>query len=230
LASLGTDEYGTTTETRALVEKCTPQELCDKYYVVHANIYKWFNISFDIFSRTTAKLQTNITHDIFQKLNNNGYLMERMTTQLYCPEHRSFLADRFVEGECPTCRYADARGDQCDLCGRLLELLDLRHPCCQVDGGTPITKDTKHIFLELDKLQPKIELFFREATANGGWLANGKSIISAWFKEGLQPRSITWDMKWGTEVPLAGYEDKVIYSWFDACIGYVSITARYTNQ
>ncbi|KAI5777172.1 methionyl-tRNA synthetase [Geopyxis carbonaria] len=226
----GTDEYGTTTEARARVENCTPQELCDKYHVIHAEIYKWFDISFDIFGRTTTKLQTEITQDIFLKLNKNGFLEERMTTQLYCEEHHSFLADRFVEGECPDCGYEDARGDQCDLCGKLLESLELINPRCKVDGSTPITRDTKHIFLELDKLQPEIETFFLESAEKGGWSSNGRQITAAWLKEGLQPRSITRDMKWGTEVPLPGYEEKVIYSWFDACIGYVSITAAYTDQ
>ncbi|KAF2496417.1 methionyl-tRNA synthetase [Lophium mytilinum] len=202
----GTDEYGTTTEAKALSEKCTPQELCDKYHAIHAEIYKWFNISFDIFGQ------------------------ERMTTQLYCEEHHSFLADRFVEGNCPVCDYEDARGDQCDLCGQLLEPLQLKHPRCKIDGSAPITRVTKHIFLELDKLQPEIETFFRDSVEKAEWSSNGKQITSAWLKEGLQPRSITRDMKWGTKVPLPGYEEKVIYSWFDACIGYVSITAAYTDQ
>ncbi|KAI0535174.1 methionyl-tRNA synthetase [Xylaria digitata] len=209
----GTDEYGTTTEARALAEGCTPKELCDKYCVIHAEVYKWFNISFDIFGRTTTELQTEITQDIFLKLNRNGLLKERQTNQLYCEAHQSFLADRFVEGECPACAYPDARGDQCDLCGRLLDTLQLKNPRCKVDGSVPITKETNHIFIELDKLQPEVEAFFRESSA-----------------EGLEPRSITRDMKWGTKVPLPGYEDKVIYPWFDACIGYVSITACYTNQ
>ncbi|KAF2246667.1 methionyl-tRNA synthetase [Trematosphaeria pertusa] len=226
----GTDEYGTTTEAKALVEKCTPQELCDKYHAIHSEIYKWFNISFDIFGRTTTQLQTDITQDIFLKLDKNGFLKERVTTQLYCQEHHSFLADRFVEGECPACGYQDARGDQCDLCGQLLEPLELKNPRCKVDGSTPMTKDTKHIFLELDKLQPEIATFFQQSAENGTWTNNGKHITSAWLKEGLQPRSITRDMRWGTEVPLPGYQDKVIYSWFDACIGYVSITAQYTDQ
>ncbi|KAF2728227.1 methionyl-tRNA synthetase [Polyplosphaeria fusca] len=226
----GTDEYGTTTEAKALVEKCTPQELCDKYHAIHSEIYKWFNISFDIFGRTTTQLQTDITQDIFLKLDKNGFLKERMTTQLYCQEHHSFLADRFVEGECPACGYEDARGDQCDLCGQLLEPLELKNPRCKVDGSTPVTKDTKHIFLELDKLQPEIATFFQQSAENGAWTNNGKHITSAWLKEGLQPRSITRDIRWGTEVPLPGYQDKVIYSWFDACIGYVSITAQYTDQ
>ncbi|KAI0879028.1 methionyl-tRNA synthetase [Hypoxylon argillaceum] len=226
----GTDEYGTTTETRALAEGCTPQELCDKYRVIHADVYKWFNISFDIFGRTTTELQTQITQDIFLKLNKNGFLKERQTTQLYCEAHQSFLADRFVEGECPACAYPDARGDQCDLCGRLLDTLQLKNPRCKIDGSVPITKETNHVFIELDKLQPEVEAFFRESSAVGEWSNNGKAITSAWLKEGLEPRSITRDMKWGTKVPLPGYEDKVIYPWFDACIGYVSITACYTNQ
>lgn len=212
------------------MEKCTPQQLCDKYHIIHAAVYDWFNISFDIFGRTTTKLQTDITQDIFLKLNQNGFLKERMTTQLYCQQHHSFLADRFVEGECPLCGYADAHGDQCDFCGQLLDPLDLKHPRCKIDGGTPITKDTKHMFLELDKLQPEIDTFFQQSATNGAWSNNGKDITSAWLKQGLNPRSITRDIKWGTGVPLPGYEKKVIYSWFDACIGYVSITAQYTDQ
>jgi methionyl-tRNA synthetase len=193
--------------------------------------YKWFNISFDIFGRTTTELQTEITQDIFLKLMQNGFLKERQTTQLYCETHGSFLADRFVEGQCPVCAYPDARGDQCDLCdlcGRLLDPFQLRNPRCKVDGSVPIAMETNHIFFELDKLQLDIEGFFQKSGAE--WSNNGKGITSAWLKEGLEPCSTTRDMKWGTKVPLPGYEDEVIYPWFDACIGYVSITACYTEQ
>jgi methionyl-tRNA synthetase len=213
-----------------LIEGCTPQELCDKYRPLHAAVYDWFNISFDIFGRTTTQLQTEITHDIFLKLHQNGYLKEDTTTQLYCEQHSSFLADRFVKGECPHCGYADAYGDQCDLCGQLVDPLELKNPQCKIDGATPVTRDTKHIFLELDKLQPDIEQFFQQSAQKGAWSSNGKDITSAWLKEGLRARSITRDMKWGTSVPLPGYENKVIYAWFDACIGYVSITANYTDE
>jgi methionyl-tRNA synthetase len=164
------------------------------------------------------------------KLRKNGFLSESMTTQLYCEEHHSFLADRFVEGECSNCGYADARGDQCDLCGKLHDTLDLKHPRCKIDNSKPVTKDTKHIFLDIDKLQPRIENFFKHSVDTGKWSSNGKQITSAWLKDGLQPRSITRDMRWGTPVPLPEYKDKVIYSWFDACIRYVSITAAYTDQ
>ncbi|KAE8364940.1 tRNA synthetases class I (M)-domain-containing protein [Aspergillus caelatus] len=226
----GTDEYGTTSEARAIQENMTTKELCDKYYTLHAEVYKWFNISFDIFGRTTTELQTKITQDIFLKLHDNGFLSEHVTTQLYCEEHKSFLADRFIQGECPHCKYIDAYGDQCDLCGQLLDPLDLIKPRCKLDGATPVKKDTKHIFLKLDKLQPEIQAFFDESSTKGGWSQNGKDITSSWLTKGLQERSITRDIKWGTQVPLPGYEEKVIYSWFDACIGYVSITANYTDQ
>ena len=227
---LGTDEYGTTTEARALVENVTPKQLCDKYHDIHAGIYKWFNLSFDIFGRTTTEPQTEITQEIFLKLHENGFLEERNTTQLYCEQHKSFLADRFVEGECTKCSYPDARGDQCDGCGALLDPLELKKPRCKVDGATPITKDTNHIFFRLDKLQPEIDRWFQESAEKGGWSSNAKHITAAWLKQGLEARSITRDMKWGTPVPLPGYEEKVIYPWFDACIGYASITACYTDD
>jgi methionyl-tRNA synthetase len=163
-------------------------------------------------------------------LKKNDLLEEKLTTQLYCEAHESFLADRFVEGQCPFCGYLDARGDQCDLCGQLLETLQLQNPRCIVDGSTPVTKDTNHIFFKLDKLQSEIDSCFQSSSTASGWSNNGKTITSAWLKQGLQSRSITRDLRWGTKVPLPGYEDKIIYPWFDACIGYVSITAQYTDQ
>jgi methionyl-tRNA synthetase len=132
--------------------------------------------------------------------------------------------------QCPLCDYPEARGDQCDRCGGLLGPLQLKNPRCKVDNSTPVEKDTKHIFLELDKLQSEIDDFYQNSSTKGAWTNNGKVITSTWLKEGLKPRSITRDMKWGTPVPQPGYEDKVIYAWFDACIGYVSITAQYTDQ
>ncbi|KAI0134715.1 methionyl-tRNA synthetase [Xylariales sp. AK1849] len=226
----GTDEYGTATETKALETKQTPQELCDEFHVKHKEIYSWFEIGFDYFGRTTTEKQTEIVQDIFLKLHKNGYLEERTTTQPYCehPDHKAFLADRFVEGTCPKCQYYDARGDQCDQCGNLLDPLELINPKCKVDGSTPIPKDTTHIFLLLDKLAPAVKEWVE--TSSKGWSANGLAITRAWLSRGLEGRSITRDLKWGVAVPLEGYEKKVIYVWFDACIGYPSITANYTDQ
>ncbi|KAF1975945.1 methionyl-tRNA synthetase [Bimuria novae-zelandiae CBS 107.79] len=226
----GTDEYGTATETKAIEEKVTPEQLCTKYNALHAEVYKWFNIEFDHFGRTPTNQQTEIAQDIFTKLHKNGYLEEQTTTQPYCETHKSFLADRFVEGTCPLCQYNDARGDQCDKCGHLLDPLELINPRCKLDGATPVPRETKHIYLLLDKLQPLEEKWFEKASKEGNWSSNCIQITSSWLKEGLKPRGITRDLKWGTAVPLEGYENKVMYVWFDACIGYVSITANYTDE
>lgn len=189
----------------------TPQQLCDKYYAIHSEVYKWFNIGFDHFGRTPTKQQTDIAQDIFLKLYKNGYLEERTTVQPYCEQHKSFLADRFVEGECPLCQYPDARGDQCDKCGHLLDPLDLINPKCKLDGATPIPRETKHVFILLDKLQPVIEEWSNKSSVEGAWSHNGKVITESWLNEGLKPRGITRDLKWGTKVPLEGYDEKVLY-------------------
>lgn len=228
----GTDEYGTATETKAIEEGVTPQELCDKYNKLHKEVYDWFEIAFDHFGRTPTQQQTDIAQDIFLKLHKNGYLEERTTTQPYCTQHNGFLADRYVEGECPhtDCKYKDARGDQCDKCGRLLDPFELIDPRCKLDGAKPEPRDTKHVFLCLDKLQKQTEAWNKKSQVEGVWSDNGINITNAWLEKGLQPRGITRDLKWGTAVPLEGYDNKVMYVWFDACIGYVSITANYTDQ
>jgi methionyl-tRNA synthetase len=226
----GTDEYGTATETKALEEKVTPKELCDKYHKIHKEVYDWFDIGFDYFGRTTTEKQTEIAQDIFMKLHENGYLEEQVMRQLYCPEHKGYLADRYVEGECPKCHYEDARGDQCDKCGGLLDPFELINPRCKLDNATPIPRDSKHIFLALDKLEPQLKEWVTRASEEGKWSKNSRTITNSWIKEGLKPRCITRDLVWGTPVPLEGFKDKVLYVWFDATIGYVSITANYTDD
>lgn len=226
----GTDEYGTATETKALEEKVTPKELCDKYYKIHKEVYEWFNIGFDHFGRTTTDEQTEIAQDIFLKLNENGYLEEQTTPQLYCEEHKAYLADRYVEGTCPLCGYEDARGDQCDKCGKLLNPFELINPRCKLDNSVPVTKDSTNIYLKLEDLQEELSKWVDESSTKGKWSKNSKTITNSWLKEGLQPRCITRDLKWGTPVPLEKYSNKVLYVWFDAPIGYVSITANYFKE
>ncbi|KAK6358907.1 hypothetical protein TWF696_000083 [Orbilia brochopaga] len=226
----GTDEYGTATETKAIEEGVTPRQLCDKYNALHREVYEWFNIGFDHFGRTTTQEQTDIAQDIFLKLYKHGYLTEDSITQLYCEKHDGFLADRYVEGTCPNCQYDDARGDQCDKCGKLLDPMELINPRCKLDDATPVVRPTKHIYLKLDELQPQQEEWFKKSVTEGNWSKNGRTITESWLKEGLQKRAITRDLFWGTPVPLPGYEKKVLYVWFDACIGYVSITATYTKD
>ncbi|KAM9910153.1 hypothetical protein OXX69_004758 [Metschnikowia pulcherrima] len=222
----GTDEYGTATETKALEEKVTPQELCDKYHKVHKEVYDWFDIGFDYFGRTTTSLQTEIAQDIFMKLYDNGFLEEQTTEQLYCEVHNAFLADRFVEGTCPKCGYEDARGDQCDKCGSLLNPLELINPRCKLDNAKPVPKNSTHIYLKLNDLEPDLKKWVEEAAEKGAWSKNSKTITNSWLKQGLEPRGITRDLSWGTPVPLEKFKEKVLYVWFDATIGYVSITAN----
>ncbi|KAK2603203.1 hypothetical protein N8I77_009677 [Diaporthe amygdali] len=229
----GTDEYGTATEIRASKEGCTPKELCDRFHKIHADIYQWFNISFDKFGRTTTQEQTEIAQQIFLKVHENGFLDERVTSRLYCESHERFLADRYVIGDCRNCG-KEAKGDECDTCGSFDDAIDLKNPRCNLDacGSTPITRDTKHLFFRLDRLQSEVEAFSNESAEKGKWPNNGKGQTVGWLKQGLKERSITRDIKFGTPVPpsLSGYEDKVIYNWFDAPIGYLSITAEYTEK
>ncbi|KAJ2853335.1 methionine--tRNA ligase mes1 [Coemansia erecta] len=226
----GTDEYGTTTETKALEEGISCQELCDKYSALHQQVYEWFGLSFNHFGRTSTAKQTEIVQATFEKCHANGFVSEAELTQLFCETCSRFLADRFVEGTCPSCGYDDARGDQCDKCGKLLNANELIEPRCKLDGNRPVLRDSRHLFLDLDLLQPRCEEFVKKSYEAGQWSSNGLTITKNWLREGLRPRCITRDLKWGVPVPLRGFEDKVFYVWFDACIGYPSITANYTSE
>ncbi|CAB3990994.1 methionine--tRNA ligase, cytoplasmic-like, partial [Paramuricea clavata] len=226
----GTDEYGTASETKALEEGVTPREICSKYFKIHSEVYEWFNIQFDYFGRTTTKEQTKISQDIFWKNYHNGLTLEKIVEQLHCGNCNRFLADRFVEGTCPLCGFHDARGDQCDACGKLINATELKSPRCKICSQTPAVKKSKHLFLDLTKLQPELSSWIEKASTEGNWSANSENITKSWLQEGLKPRCITRDLTWGTPVPLEGFTNKVFYVWFDAPIGYLSITANYTDQ
>ena len=226
----GTDEYGTASETRALKEGVSPRELCDKYHKIHREIYKWFNISFDYFGRTSTEKQTEIVQHIFSLVDKNGYIDEKEQMQPYCPNCQRFLADRYVVGKCPSCGGEHARGDQCDDCGTLLNPSELVDPKCSVCGTTPVMKSTRHLFLNLPKILPLLTKWMEKASKDGFWAKNAVQMTNSWIRDGLQERCITRDLKWGIPVPKPGYEDKVFYVWFDAPIGYISITANYTDD
>uniref|UniRef100_A0A1L8DRR1 Methionine--tRNA ligase, cytoplasmic n=1 Tax=Nyssomyia neivai TaxID=330878 RepID=A0A1L8DRR1_9DIPT len=226
----GTDEYGTATETKAIAEKMTPQEICDKYFEIHNSIYRWFGIGFDYFGRTTTVEQTKIVQQMFNELYDAGYVETESVAQLLCQKCQRYLADRFVEGTCPHpgCGYEDARGDQCDSCGKLVNATELIKPRCKLCNATPVLRDSKQFFINLPKIEPKLREWF--GTVENGWTHNARVITKSWLREGLRSRCITRDLKWGIPVPKEGFENKVFYVWFDAPIGYISITNKYTKE
>ncbi len=226
----GTDEYGTATETRAREEGITPEQLCTRYYKIHKDIYDWFNIAFDRFGRTSTPEQTEIVQHIFLKLYENGYINEYEIEQLYSEESEMFLADRYVRGTCPHCGYEEARGDQCESCGKVLDPSDLINPRSTVDNSTPVLRKTRHLYINLPAILPKLQAWMDEASVRGRWAYNALQMTQGWIRDGLRERSITRDLKWGIPVPLEGFRDKVFYVWFDAPIGYVSITATHTKD
>ncbi len=224
ISVLGTDEHGTTTETKAIEEGITPKQVCEKYFKIHKEIYDWFESSFDCFGRTSSKENYEVTQDIFKKLSKNGFIKKDIVTQAYCPKCKKFLADRFVEGICPKCGYKDARGDQCENCGALLNATELIDARCKICGTKPITKESEHLFIDLPKLAPLLGKWIKKQSVKGRWSQNAKTMTEAWLRDGLKLRCITRDLKWGIPVPYPGFEKKVLYSWFDAPIGYIGIT------
>ncbi|KAI3913612.1 hypothetical protein MKW92_038256 [Papaver armeniacum] len=228
----GTDEYGTATETKAMEEGCTPQEICDKYHAIHRDVYEWFDISFDEFGRTSTPQQTQICQAIFNKLMERKRLLKDSIDQFYCEKCERFLADRLVEGTCPRpeCQYDSARGDQCEKCGNLLNSTELKDPKCKVCRNTPPIRKTDHLFLDIPSLEEELVKYIDTMSVAGSWSQNAIQATKAWLKEGLKPRCITRDLKWGVPVPDEKYKDKVFYVWFDAPIGYISITSCYTSD
>ncbi|MCM8529990.1 MAG: methionine--tRNA ligase [Lentisphaeraceae bacterium] len=223
----GTDEYGTATETKATQEGLTPREICDKYHQIHADIYKHFNISFDAFGRTSTPEHTEIVQWVFDGVEKNNFVTEVKSEQFYCKPCDKFLADRLVKGACPKCQFADAKGDQCDGCGSMLNPTELVSPKCSVCNGSPELKATEHLHLDLPKIKGNLEEFQNKAIDEGFWPNNAKTTTQSWMtSRDLTTRAITRDLKWGVPVPKEGYTDKVFYVWFDAPIGYVSITRK----
>ena len=226
----GTDEYGTATETRALEEKKTPRQLCDYYFAEHTKIYDWFHIDFDKFGRTSNQECTEITQSLFNDLDKAGLITEHTNQQLFCPKCNMFLSDRYVRGNCPKCNAEDARGDQCDGCGSLLDPIDLKNPRCVTCGSTPEVRETKHLYINLPAISGKLEAWMDKVSKDGKWSDNAINTTRSWLKAGLNERAITRDLKWGIPVPKPGYENKVFYVWFNAPIGYISITAQLANE
>ncbi|PZR16865.1 MAG: methionine--tRNA ligase [Flavobacterium psychrophilum] len=225
----GSDEHGVAISMKAKKEGITPQEVIDKYHAIIEQSFEDFGISFDNYSRTSAKIHHETASEFFKKLYNEGKFIEEVTEQLYDEKADQFLADRFVTGTCPKCSNPDAYGDQCENCGSSLNATDLINPKSTITGTTPILKSTKHWFLPLDQYDTFLREWILEGHKND-WKPNVYGQVKSWLEDGLKPRAVTRDLDWGIPVPVEGAEGKVLYVWFDAPIGYISSTKEWAQR
>ena len=223
----GTDEHGVPITIKAKKEGVTPQEVVDKYYRIIKDSFEEFGISFDIYSRTSNKVHHEMSQDIFKNIYDKGQFVEETTEQYYDEKNKTFLADRYIIGTCPRCGNENAYGDQCERCGSTLAPEELINPRSTLSGETPIKKATKNWYLPLDKMQPMLEKYVE---SHPEWKTNVLGQVKSWLNDGLKPRAMTRDLDWGIKVPLPDTEGKVMYVWFDAPIGYISMTKELTDQ
>lgn len=225
----GTDEHGTPSEVGAAKEGMDVADYCLKYHNRHKEAYDAFNLSFDYFGRTSSEQNREITYHIFEQLDKNGLIEEESIKQIFSINDNRFLPDRYVTGTCPHCGYDKARGDQCENCTKVLDPTELINPRSTISGSTNLeVRETKHLFLNLPKLEKQLAEWVK--SKEPFWPDVAYSIAQKWLKEGLRPRCITRDLKWGFPVPKKGFEDKVFYVWFDAPIGYLGITKQWADE
>lgn len=217
----GSDEHGMAITMRARKEGVEPRAIVDRYHNMMKGSFEEFGISFDIYSRTSSEDHHKTAQDFFLKLHEQGVFQEKETDQYYDPEARQFLADRYIMGTCPACGHTEAYGDQCENCGRSLSPTELKDPRSTLSGSAPVLKKTTNWFLPLDEMTDGIRSFLDQ---HKDWKPNVHGQCMSWLDagDGLQPRSMTRDLDWGIRVPVKGGEDKVLYVWFDAPIGYIS--------
>ncbi len=223
----GSDEHGTPITITADKEKTTPQAIVDRYHKEHTENMKQLGISFDLFTRTTTTNHETTVQEIFLNLYQKKYINRKSIDALYCPTCQRFLPDRYVEGTCPHCKKEGARGDQCDNCGKLLDTFEILNVKCKVCGGTPVKQKTEHLFFALSFFEPKLIEWLKDKTY---WKANVLKFTNNWLQNGLHDRAITRDMSWGIKVPVFGFENKRIYVWFDAVIGYLSASKEWAKK
>lgn len=223
----GTDEHGVPITIKAAKEGKTPQQVVDYYYKEIKDSFEQFGISFDIYGRTSDPVHHEVSQEFFLKLYNEGKFIEEVTEQFYDEEAKQFLADRYITGDCPSCKQPGAYGDQCEKCGTTLSPTELLNPKSALSGSKPVLKPTKNWFLPLDQWQPELEKYIN---SHPEWKSNVTGQVKSWLQEGLKPRAMTRDLNWGVPIPLPDTEGKVLYVWFDAPIGYISMTKQLTPE
>ncbi len=223
----GSDQHGTPITIRADEEGKTPAEIATFYHQQFLDCWQRLGISFDLFTSTGTANHAQVAHDIFLTLLEKGYIYKATVSQPYCPNCRRFLPDRYIEGTCPYCHSSGARGDQCDDCGKPINPLELINPRCRLCATTPQFVDSEHFFFKLSAFQDRISAWAGEQSQ---WRPNVYNLTQRYLKEGLRDRAITRDIDWGVPVPVSGFENKRIYVWFEAVIGYLSATKEWAKS
>jgi methionyl-tRNA synthetase len=223
----GSDQHGTPITIRAEQEKLTPAQVAARYHQQFVESWQKLGISFDLYTSTGTANHAEVTHDIFLKLLERGYIYKNTVSQPYCPNCQRFLPDRYIEGTCPYCGFLGARGDQCDNCGKPLNPIDLINPRCRICGAIPQFKDSEHFFLKLTDFRDRLLDWVKQKTY---WRQNVLNFTVSYLEEGLKDRAITRDIDWGVTVPVAGFEKKRIYVWFEAVIGYLSASKEWAKS
>jgi methionyl-tRNA synthetase len=230
----GSDEHGAAITLRAKKEGLSPKDIVDKYDGIIRNAFKDFNISFDIFHRTSSALHHETSAAFFKKLYDQGQFTEEVSEQYYDEQFQQFLADRYITGTCPKCQNAGAYGDQCEKCGSDLSPTDLINPTSTLSGSKPVLKSTSHWYLPMDQHEAWLKNWIQDGTLDGKkqhepkeWRNQVIGQCMSWINGGLKPRAMTRDLDWGVKVPLPGADGKVLYVWLDAPIGYISATKQW---
>jgi methionyl-tRNA synthetase len=222
----GSDQHGTPITLKAEQEGKKPADIAGRYHREFLESWQRFGISFDLFTTTGTQNHAEVTQDIFLTLLKKGYIYKDKVSQPYCPQCQRFLPDRYIEGTCPFCGAANARGDQCDDCGKPMNPAELIEPRCRICGATPRFEDSEHFFLKLSAFQAKLLKWIKPKSY---WRTNVLNFTTRYLKDGLKDRAITRDIDWGVPVPLEGYEKKRIYVWFEAVIGYLSASKEWAQ-
>lgn len=224
----GSDEHGVAIELRARKEGKSPQEVVDFYHNQIKDSFEKFGISFDIYHRTSSELHHETASEFFKKMEAEGKFSIETSEQFFDEKEQQFLADRYIKGTCPNCNFPEAYGDQCENCGSTLSPSELKNPKSMLSGEAPVMKETKHWYLPLDQYESWLKDWLLEGHKE--WKSNVYGQCKSWIDNGLRPRPMTRDLKWGIPVPVDGGEGKVLYVWFDAPIGYISATKQWAKD
>lgn len=224
----GSDSHGTPITIRADAEGVSARELFERFHLSFLETFQKIGCSYDLFTHTDTENHHRVSQDIFTACLNNGYLYKHIEQQFYSEAEGRFLPDRYIEGICPNCGFDGARGDQCDNCKKLLEPTDLINPRSKIDGSTPVLRETEHFYLDLPRLTESLLAYLNEAKEH--WRPSVINFSVQYVKDGLKGRPITRDLDWGIPIPLEGYQDKRIYVWFEAVIGYFSASIEWAKN